>query len=1013
MATKKSAIKSTTRKRDPHATAASSAVDAQLERYRSMRDFSTTGEPSGAGANTNTFAMRKPTTSRGLPFVIQKHAASHLHYDFRLSWGGVLKSWAIAKGPSYNPQERRLAIEVEDHPLEYGGFEGIIPEGQYGGGTVMIWDQGSWWPQLGSENVDACLRAGHLKFEMNGSKMKGKWALIRMNRAAHGPKDKPQWLLIKEHDKYERTASDQAITDERPNSSVTGRSIDQIAHASDHVWNSNRADPLESRPAPAAKTATKKSAPVPTKKSTPPPTPSIDIRDLPREHQPDFVSPQLAFETDSTPTTDDWLHELKLDGYRIQARKAGNQVQLLTRKGIDWTHRMPTIAKAVANLPVRDCTLDGEVVVLSTDGNSSFALLQASFQNAETHPLTYFVFDLLHLDGHDPRDLSLRERKQLLAPLLPAPNSNADETIRLSEDIPGNGETVFRKACALHAEGIISKRADAPYRSSRSSDWLKSKCLHEQELVIAGFTLSSEGPDRVGALLLGYYPPIKRGPKTPRHLIYAGRTGTGFTQKARRDLLTQLVKLRVPESSFQRIPHDATRDVFWVRPTLVAQVRFATWTSDNLVRQAAFLGLREDKSATEVVRESPTVAPQPKRSSAKHTRSTHAAPKSTKPAKPRTQATHRTGTLQHFALTATQPKPPRSKTTNPMPAKSKSAKGAPQNPGAPGLASETWVKPATNVRSKSSSANIVPAKSASRKPVQPTLAVRAGLTHPDKILDPASGLTKQMLADYYALAADRILPYIANRPLSLVRCPQGAGKPCFFQKHVNNYVPPGIKTIYIQDKTSSAPEPYITLDSTGAIVSLAQMNVLEIHPWGSTNGDLEHPDRLIFDLDPDADLPWLTVAAAAAEVRQRLKNLGLESFLKLTGGKGLHIVAPIQPTLTWPELKSAAHNFVLSMERQNPDLYLTKMTKSSRVGRIFLDYLRNQRGATAVAPYSPRARVGATISLPLPWTALTRDVHPVLSVYDVAAHHTKLRADPWKNLLTTHQQLHPKQFAVL
>ena len=981
MATKKSVTKSTVRKRDPHSTAAASAVDAQLERYRSMRDFSTTAEPSGAGVHTNTFAMRKPTTSRGLPFVIQKHAASHLHYDFRLSWGGVLKSWAVAKGPSYNPTERRLAVEVEDHPLEYGGFEGIIPEGQYGGGTVMIWDQGSWWPQLGSENVDACLRAGHLKFEMNGSKMKGKWALIRMNHAAHGPKDKPQWLLIKEHDKYERGPGDPSITDERPNSSVTGRSIDQIAQASDHVWNSNRANPLQSTPGTAPKAAAKKTAPAPTKKPAPPP-PSIDLDELPHERQPVFISPQLALEATSTPNTDDWIHELKLDGYRIQARKSGSKVQLLTRKGIDWTHRMPDVAKAVAALHVHDCTLDGEVVVLSTDGNSSFALLQASFQNAETHPLTYFVFDLLHIDGHDPRDLALRERKELLAPILPPD----DETIRYSEDIPGSGETVFRKACALHAEGIISKRADAPYRSTRSSDWLKSKCLHEQELVIAGFTLSSEGPDRVGALLLGYYPPVKRGPKTPRHLIYAGRTGTGFTQQMRRDLLTQLVKLRVPESTFQRIPHDATRDVYWVRPTLVAQVRFATWTSDNLVRQAAFLGLREDKPATEVIREAATIAPQPKRASAKT-------------AKPRTHATHRSDALQHFALPATKPKSPRSKSS--VPAKSASAK----------------TTPTKSASAKSAAKKSAPAKSKSAPP-KPTPAVRAAqldlrLTHPDKILDPASGLTKQLLADYYAIAAERMLPYIANRPLSLVRCPQGAGKPCFFQKHVNNYLPPGIKTIDIQDKANAQPEPYITLDTTDAIISLAQMNVLEIHPWGSTNDDLEHPDRLIFDLDPDADLPWLTVAAAAAEVRQRLRNLGLESFLKLTGGKGLHIVAPIQPTLTWPELKTAAHNFVLSMERQNPDLYLTKMTKSSRVGRIFLDYLRNQRGATAVAPYSPRARVGATISLPLPWTALTRDIHPALTVYDVAANHAKLRADPWKSLLTTHQQLNPRQFAVL
>jgi bifunctional non-homologous end joining protein LigD len=987
MATKNSAThsatkKSTTRKRDPNSSAASSAVDAQLERYRSMRDFKSTAEPSGTGPNTNTFAMRKPTTSRGLPFVIQKHAASHLHYDFRLSWNGVLKSWAVAKGPSYNPTERRLAVEVEDHPLEYGGFEGIIPEGQYGGGTVMIWDQGSWWPQLGSENVDACLRAGQLKFEMNGSKMKGKWALIRMNHASHGPKDKPQWLLIKEHDKYERSPGDQQITDERPNSSVTGRSLDQIAHASDHVWNSNRADPLHSAAAP--KSAVKKSAPSPTKTPSPPPTPTISLDALPHEHQPDFIPPQLALEAESTPNTDDWIHELKLDGYRIQARKSTPRakstpnVQLLTRKGIDWTHRMPDVAKAVAALPVRDCTLDGEVVVLTTDGNSSFALLQASFQNAETHPLTYFAFDLLHIDGHNPRDLSLRERKQLLATLLPPPDSDSDEHLRLSEDIPGNGEEVFRQACALHAEGIISKRSDAPYRSTRTSDWLKSKCLHEQELVIAGFTLSSEGPDRVGALLLGYYPPVKRGPSKPRSLIYAGRTGTGFTQKLRRDLLTQLVKLRVPESPFERIPHDATRGVYWVKPSLVAQVRFATWTSDNLVRQAAFLGLREDKSATEVIRESPTVAPKPKRA---HTATKHATTSHTETKTTRTQATHRSTNLQH--LTATK-QSPRSKTSKPT-----------ITPVAPGLASETWVKPIPKARAKST----------------PKLDIR--LTHPDKILDPASYLTKQQLADFYALVANRMLPHIANRPLSLVRCPQGSGKPCFFQKHVNNYLPPGIKTIDIQDKVNAAPEPYITLDTAEAIVSLAQMNVLEIHPWGSTNADLEHPDRLIFDLDPDAELPWLTVAAAAAEVRQRLKNLGLESFLKLTGGKGLHIVAPIEPSLTWPELKSASHNFVLAMERHNPDLYLTKMTKSSRVGRIFLDYLRNQRGATAVAPYSPRARAGATISLPLPWTALNRDEHPVLSVHDIVANHIKLKPDPWKALPTTRQHLDPKQFAAL
>ena len=996
MATRKTAPPSSSRKRSPYTTAASSAVDAQLERYRSMRNFDITTEPSGNGPATTVFALRKPTTTRGLPFVIQKHEASHLHYDLRLSWGGVLKSWAIAKGPSYNPRDRRLAVEVEDHPLEYGGFEGVIPQGQYGGGTVMIWDQGTWWPQLGSENVDACLRAGHLKFEMNGSKMKGKWALIRMKPSASiSTSSHPNWLLIKEHDKFEHDPTDPSITEQRPNSAITGRSIKQIAAAHDHIWDSKNPNPSPSHspdPSPSHE-PTSASAPQKPRQHR---APTKLLNTLPQESQPDFITPQLALEATAVPTTGDWLHELKLDGYRIQARKSAHDVQLLTRTGIDWTHRMPTIAAAIAHLPARTCTLDGEVVVLTPDGNSSFALLQASFQNAEDHPLTYFLFDLLHLNGHNTRDLTLRERKQLLAQLLPSTDEAADdELLRLSEDIPGHGETVFHHACKLHAEGILSKRADASYRSTRNSDWLKSKCLHEQELVIAGFTLSTEGPDRIGALLLGYYATndkpgapahpersrmglasetgvsdkpgaprlasetwVRKTSKQRQTLIYAGRTGTGFSQQARRDLLTQLVKLRSPESAFDSVPHDATHGAFWVRPTLVAQVRFATWTSDNLVRQAAFLGLREDKPANEVTRESATVAPQPKRA-------TTAAK-----TKPRTHASHRTETMQHFTLAA-----PKSKAAT---------------------------KPKPKAVSKSISTK--------SKPTPAARTVR--LTHPEKILDPTSGLTKQQLADYYATVASLMLPHIANRPLSLVRCPNGTTKPCFFQKHVGTSLPSGINTIDITDKTSAAPQPYITLNTTDAIISLAQMNALEVHPWGSTNNDLDHPDRLILDLDPDATIPWPTLAAAAAELRQRLKSAGLESFLKLTGGKGLHIVAPIQPTLTWDELKTAAHNLVLSMERKNPALYLTKMTKSSRTNKIFLDYLRNQRGATAVAPYSPRARAGAHVSLPLPWSALKETTLPVFSVHDLDTWRNRLRTNPWKTLPTTHQQLDPKQFTL-
>jgi bifunctional non-homologous end joining protein LigD len=908
---RKSATKKSAAKKTPHKTrpSASDAVDEQLARYREMRDFKVTDEPSGKSKSTKAKAS-------GLPFVIQKHAASHLHYDFRLGWNGVLKSWAVAKGPSYFTGDRRLAVQVEDHPMEYGGFEGIIPKGQYGGGTVMVWDQGTWEPQSGHEDVDAGLREGSLKFVMHGTKMKGKWTLVRMGGKAANER-KPNWLLIKEHDEFERGKDNPSITDEVPDSAVTGRTLDQIAGQEDHVWNSKDTARGKAwhRQEPAA--PEKKARPAKPSKAAN----DAVLKDLPRETQPSFLSPQLALEATGPPGKDGWLHELKLDGYRIQARKSGSDVQLLTRKGLDWTHRMATIAKDIAKLPVEKATLDGEVVVVSENGTTSFANLQASFQDGEKHPLTYFCFDLLHLNGRNTRGLSLRERKALLAEIL----GEGIGSVHLSEHIETGGESMFHQACELHAEGIISKWGASTYSSGRSGEWLKSKCLREQEFVIGGYTLSSEGPDRIGSLLLGYYRDGK--------LFYSGRTGTGFTQKTRRTLRKQLGDLETSSPPFSRVPVDARKDAIWVQPKLVAQVRFATWTADNLVRQAAFLGLREDKPAKEVEREEATVAPQPKSTSK---RSAKAAP---------VVATHR----------ATTP-----------------------------IAAKTATKTAS------------------------TASIR--LTHPDKILDAESGLTKANLSAFYQGVAEHMLPHIADRPLSLVRCPEGTGKPCFFQKHVNHMLPPGVGGIDVPNKKTGEPEPYITLNTTEALINLAQMGVLEVHPWGSRNDDLEHPDRLIFDLDPDESLPWSTLCDAAAEVRKRLKKAGLESFLKTTGGKGLHVVAPIQPELDWPQLKALAHKFVESMERENPTLYLTKMTKSARKGKIYLDYLRNERGATAVAPYSPRARAGAHVSLPLPWSALKLPECPVYSVKNFDEWRSRLRNDPWKSMLTTRQKLDPESF---
>ena len=879
-----------------------------------MRDFSVTAEPSGAG--TQDVKRPKPhgvvsardQGASALPFCIQKHAASHLHYDFRLGWNGVLKSWACAKGPSLVVKDRRLAVQVEDHPIDYGGFEGIIPAGQYGGGTVMLWDQGTWEPQAESADVNKALADGHLKFLLQGSKLHGKWALIRM---APRPKEtKPNWLLIKEHDEYERPADAPAITDEAPNSVITGRSLEQIAANEDHVWNSNRPEKQSSKAAAApSKSAAKK----PVQK------PRLDLANLPEELQPSFLKPQLAQETESPPEGNAWLHELKLDGYRMQGRKDGAKVQLLTRSGLDWTARMKPIADEIAKLPVDAVTLDGEVVVLAADGTTNFADLQAAFQENAKKPLTYFCFDLLHLNGHNTRELSLLARKKLLASAL----ETADpDHLQYSEHIVGNGLQMFHKACELRAEGIISKRADAAYSGSRNGAWLKSKCLHEQEFVIGGYTLPGKGNaggPGLGALLIGYYD------DSGKNLIYAGRTGTGFTQKFAAELRKRLEALRRSTAPFKTTSAEARKGAVWVEPKVVAQVRFATWTAETQVRQAAFLGLREDKPPAEIRRE--TAAPTPK-----------------------------------------------------------SAKGASMRGAS---------KPEAERSAAHSTKPPVAAKELEHPPVR--------LTHPQKILDNETKLTKQQLADFYWAVAPRMLPHIADRPLSLVRCPEGSEKPCFFQKHVNAMLPPGIGSIDVADK-KGVVEPYITLNTAEALAGLAQMGVLEVHPWGSRNETLEQPDRITIDLDPDESLPWETLTAAAEDVRKRLKSLKLQSWVKTTGGKGLHVVIPLAPDQQWPAIKDWAHRFVLAMERENPRLYLTKMTKAARIGKIYLDYLRNERGATAVAAYSPRARKGAPVSVPLAWSEL-KSGRPDFRVSNFAEWSQRLKKDAWADLLKSSQKL--------
>ena len=892
--------RSTARKKDPANT-----LEDQLARYREMRDFNLTAEPRGTKG-----AIADTTHNGALPFVVQKHAATRLHYDFRLAWNGVLKSWAVAKGPSDLPADKRLAVQVEDHPIEYGDFEGTIPKGQYGGGSVMVWDFGEWEPL---EDAEKGLAEGHLKFNLKGQKLHGRWALVRMHTHDARP-GKPNWLLIKDRDEYARSKDDEPITERLPDSALTQRSIEQIGHDSDRVWHSNRSadDQPEAKGKAPARTAK------PTKVSF-----AAALRSAPEEKFPGFISPQLAKQSTAPPSGRDWVHELKLDGYRIQIhvhpRKGSHdrKVTLFTRKGLDWTHRMPDLARAASQLPVESAILDGEAVVLDEKGATSFADLQIAFQEGVKSEITYFAFDLLHLNGHNLRSLPLTERKELLEKLVST--LGEDSAIRFSEHFSADGKKVFENACSLGAEGIVSKLSTAPYSSTRGSSWLKAKCFQEQEFVIGGFTEPSNGERGIGALLIGYY--------DSGNLRYAGRSGTGFTQKTSASLRSRLDKLVQSRTSFTDLPKGGSRGVHWVKPELVAQISFSNWTRDNLARQAAFKGLREDKLASEVVRERAEPVEQ----------STAEAEESMPKSKPRATKT----------------------------------------------SSRPSIRPAADLR----------------------------ITHPEKVLDPKSGMTKQDLASYYLSVADHMLPHVADRPLSIVRCPEGTGKQCFFQKHVSKGLPPGIGSIDVPDKKTGAIEQYLTLNTAEGLGGMAQLGVLEIHPWGSKNDDLERPDRIIFDVDPDEAIDWKTLAATARAFRSLLEDLGLESFLKTTGGKGLHVVAPIRPENEWPVIKDFAYNVVRGMERKNPDLYLTKMTKALRKNRIYLDYLRNDRGSTAVAPFSPRARSGASVALPLDWKALDAKTRPEFHVSDFDSWKTRLKNDPWAEMGSIKQRLTAKVLA--
>jgi bifunctional non-homologous end joining protein LigD len=845
-------------------------VTSKLAAYRKKRDFERTAEPSG---NESTVA---PSNHRR--YVIQKHAATRLHFDLRLEHNGVFKSWAVTRGPSLDPHDKRLAVEVEDHPLDYGDFEGTIPKGEYGGGTVEIWDRGYWAPERGFEEVDKALAKGELKFVMEGERLHGGWVLVRLKDDPNAKRH--NWLLIKHRDEAAVEGRGEALAAE-DRSVASGRTMAEIAAAegraakpfmtatataADAVWRANRNDNSTAATSPPA------------------PAPGAPAS---RKPMPDFIPPQLCKSSAAPPKGGGWGHEIKFDGYRMQLRVEGGKAVLLTRKGLNWSEKFPAIVKAAAKR--RDGVYDGEVVALDHTGAPDFAALQAAIADGKTVDLIFFAFDLLFEDGRDLRPLPLADRKARLETLLEAAPAAAQRNLRYVEHFVAAGDAVLRSACRMHLEGVVSKRLDAPYVSGRTETWVKSKCRQGHEVVIGGWTTTGEA---FRSLIAGVY----RGGK----LVHVGRIGTGFGRGVVSRLAPKLKALETDRSPFtgEGAPRKAP-GTHWAKPELVAEIEYAGFTGDGAVRQASFKGLREDKPAAEVEAEIPVQAE-------------------------------------------------RAELSEPAPA-------APAPSGA---------RPATvSVHSGGKGSAVV---------------MTLTISHADKPLWPAAGgdrtpVTKLELARYYEAVGEWMLPHIHGRPCSIIRMPDGVAGERFFQRHAMK----GASSLFTEVQVFGDHKPYLQLDRVETLIAAAQIAAVELHPWNCEPFKPEQPGRLVFDLDPAPDVGFDAVVAAAREIRDRLEDLGLVSFCKTTGGKGLHVVTPLKAEgCDWPTAKSFAHDVCIAMAADAPDRYLTTMAKKDRSGRIFLDYLRNDRMATAVAPLSPRGREGAPVSMPLTWSQVKAGLDP-------------------------------------
>jgi bifunctional non-homologous end joining protein LigD len=816
-----------------------------LATYRAKRDFTRTAEPSGRAA---------VGAAKQLRFVVQRHDATRLHYDFRLELDGVFKSWAVTKGPSLDPHDKRLAVEVEDHPLDYGDFEGTIPEGQYGGGTVQLWDRGYWLPE---GDPHEGLKKGELKFVLEGERLHGGWVLVRMRSDRFGGK-RTNWLLIKHRDEAAREGEgDKLLKD--PRSIASGRTLKEIA------LGTGRAPPPfmtgRKRTAGAAWNSNKKGGgekAAPTRTAAP-----RKVSSMPR-----FVEPQLAKLVERAPSEPGWAHEVKFDGYRLQLRVEDGKARFRTRKGLDWTRKFSAIAKQAEALP--DCLIDGEAVALDHHGAPDFAALQAALSEGNSESLIFFAFDLLFAEGEDLRPLPLSDRKARLKDLLDGLKGK-HRALRYVEHFETAGDAVLQSACRMHLEGIVSKELDAPYRSGRVGSWTKAKCRAGHEVVIGGWT--SEGK-RLRSLLAG----VHRGDK----LVYVGRVGTGFGEAVARRLVPRLREVESKTSPFAAgASPPKESNMHWARPELVAEIEFAGWTGAGNVRQAAFKGLRADKPAQEVEAEKPV-----------------------------------------------------------RPEKAKMAKPSPKASG-------------------------------------PAVVMGVSISNPDKPLWPGETppVTKLELARYYEAVGDWMIGHLKGRPCSIVRTPDGIDGQKFFQRHAM----PGTSHLLQEIKVKGDKKPYLQIDRVEALAAVAQLGATELHPWNCQPGEPELPGRLVFDLDPAPDVTFADVIKAAADVRERLEALGLKTFCKTTGGKGLHVVVPLTAdpkSPDWDTAKMFAREICRRLSADAPERFVLNMAKKERTGRIFLDYLRNDRTASAVAPLSPRAREGATVSMPLNWAQVKAGLDP-------------------------------------